>query len=78
MRAHIRELVDSIEHGRMPCQKGLGEQGRRLRVELSLIAVGTQQGAVEQEKAAQQHEKYRADEAREQAEADALVCPAPD
>jgi hypothetical protein len=43
-------------------QEGLGEQCRGLGVELGLVPVGTEQSAVEQEKTAQQHEKYRTDE----------------
>ena len=62
----------------MSCQKRFGEECRGLCVELSLVAIRTEQRAIEQEKSAQQHEKHRANETREQAEPDTLVCPAPD
>jgi hypothetical protein len=47
----------------------LREQGRRPSVELRLITIRTQQRSIEEQEPAQQHEKHRADEAREQAEA---------
>jgi hypothetical protein len=78
MRMRAQELPDAIQESYVRRHERLGEQCCRLRIELSLIAISAEQGAIEQEESAQQHEKHRADKAREQAEPHVLARSTPD